>query len=230
MTFTFTLLMPLHAFVPLYAQANIIILSSNTFNMLLRSYMSHSYLCRKSSLTRGSTLNGGRIQDTRDLQSRAFLNSGVNIILNYLLEHGYNGSQVTTQKLKSPSVKEFKSITQFLFKQLDPNFSELTDDKTSDEEIITMFRQLGYPTPISKSNIASAGTPHAWPHLVAALTWLIELLSYDEAVSSEATKTEENDDTSDAFLRNYIGTSYKIYMMGDDDKHEEFKKGIPELV
>ena len=174
-------------------------------------------------MNRGSTLNGGRIQDTRDLQSRSFLNGGVNIILNYLLEHGYSGSQITTQKLKSPSVKEFKSITHFLFKQLDPNYTEMRDDKASDEDIITMFRQLGYPTPISKSNIASAGTPHAWPHLVAALTWLIELLSYEEAVSSEVTRTEENDDTSDAYLRYYVSTSYNIYMKGDDDKHEEFK-------
>ena len=87
-----------------------------------------------------------------------------------------------------------------------------------------MFRQLGYPTPISKSNISSAGTPSGWPHWVAALTWLIELLSYDEAVSSEATKTEENDDTSDAFMHQFISSSYIIFMNGDDNKVEELRE------
>jgi SMC interacting uncharacterized protein involved in chromosome segregation len=59
---------------------------------------------------------------------------------------------------------------------------------------------------------------------VAALTWLIELLSYDEAVSSEATKTEENDETSDAFMHQFISSSYIIFMNGDDNKVEELRE------
>jgi kinetochore protein NDC80 len=181
------------------------------------------YNFRKSSLTRGSTLTGGRVQDTRDVQSKSFLNTGATIILKYLLEHGFSSVNLSSKKLISPSVKEFKSITEFLFKQVDPNFP-VSEDVIADEDIITMFRQLGYPTPISKSNIVSAGTMHAWPHLMAALTWLIELLSYDEAVSSEATRTEESDETSDAFMHQFMGSSYIVYMKGEDSKVEELRE------
>jgi kinetochore protein NDC80 len=138
------------------------------------------------------------------------------------MEHGYSASVVSSKALKSPSVKEFKSIAQFLFKQLDSNYPGFGDK--DDEEIVTMFRQLGYSTPISKSHIASAGTPHAWPHLVAALSWLIELLSYDEAVTSEVTRTEEADDTSDKFMQNYLSASYELFLDGEDDEFDNMKQ------
>ena len=43
------------------------------------------------------------------------------ILVQYLTDHEY--SQPLTQKqLESPSLKDFKTIAEFLFKQLDPNF------------------------------------------------------------------------------------------------------------
>ena len=173
-------------------------------------------------MNRGSTLNGARVGDTRDVQSRSFLAAGINTILNYLLEHNFHSTTPMSAKvLKCPSVKDFKSIVYFLFRQLDPNYPEFGDK--FDEEIITMFKHLGYPTPISKSNITSAGTPHAWPHLVAALTWLIELLSYDEAVASEVTRTEESDEASDKFFHNYLCESYQLFLAGEDDDHADLE-------
>ena len=162
------------------------------------------------------------------MQSRGFLAAGINTILNYLLEHNFHSTTPMSAKvLKCPSVKDFKSIVFFLFRQLDRNYPEFGDK--FDEEIITMFKHLGYPTPISKSNITSAGTPHAWPHLVAALTWLIELLSYDEAVASEVTRTEESDEASDKYLNNYLCESYQLFLAGEDAEHtvleREFQAG-----
>ena len=71
---------------------------------------------RKSSMNRGSTLNGTRVGDTRDVQSRGFLASGINTILNYLLENNFHSTTPMSAKvLKCPSVKDFKSIVYFLF-------------------------------------------------------------------------------------------------------------------
>ena len=35
---------------------------------------------------------------------------------------------------------------------------------------------LRYPFNISKSNLHSVGSPHAWPIILGALCWLIELI------------------------------------------------------
>lgn len=38
------------------------------------------------------------------------------------------------------------------------------------------FLFLSYPFTISKSNLHSVGSPHAWPMVLGALCWLIELI------------------------------------------------------
>ena len=38
---------------------------------------------------------------------------------------------------------------------------------------------LSYPFPISKSAMLAPGTGHQWPHHLAALSWLCELLIYE---------------------------------------------------
>lgn len=70
----------------------------------------------------------------------------------------------------------------FLVRQFDPNlfksFGKL------EEEVPQLFKRLKYPFQISKSNLTAVGSPHTWPTILAALTWLIELLIYQ-------TKAEE---------------------------------------
>lgn len=49
--------------------------------------------------------------------------------------------------------------------------------------LVTLGRCLllpRYPFQISKSNLTAVGSPHTWPSLLAALTWLVELLNYQE--------------------------------------------------
>lgn len=41
---------------------------------------------------------------------------------------------------------------------------------------IIFFLFLSYPFTISKSNLHSVGSPHAWPMVLGALCWLIELI------------------------------------------------------
>jgi hypothetical protein len=46
----------------------------------------------------------------------------------------------------------------------------------ADDEIPKMFRDLGYPVPVKTSSIQAVGAAHSWPQLLAALTWLIDLI------------------------------------------------------
>lgn len=47
-------------------------------------------------------------------------------------------------------------------------------------QVPQLYKRLKYPFQISKSNLTAVGSPHTWPSLLAALTWMVELLSYQE--------------------------------------------------
>ncbi len=47
-------------------------------------------------------------------------------------------------------------------------------------QVPQLYKRLRYPFQISKSNLSAVGSPHTWPSLLAALTWLVELLNYQE--------------------------------------------------
>ena len=48
--------------------------------------------------------------------------------------------------------------------------------KHHEEEIPAIFRKLGYPFAITKSSMLTVGSPHTWPHILAALSWLRNLI------------------------------------------------------
>ena len=67
--------------------------------------------------------------------------------------------------------------------QVDPHLSPKVLGKVEDD-IPALYKRLRYPFQISKSALFAVGSPHTWPGLLAALAWLVELLSYsDKAVS-----------------------------------------------
>jgi SMC interacting uncharacterized protein involved in chromosome segregation len=39
---------------------------------------------------------------------------------------------------------------------------------------------------ISKSALFAVGSPHSWPSVLAAMTWLVELLDYEEKAEAAA--------------------------------------------
>ena len=62
---------------------------------------------------------------------------------------------------------------QFMYGFFSPNF---VLGKRVEEEIPALFRQLGYPFLITKSAMLTVGSPHTWPTILAALSWLREAL------------------------------------------------------
>ena len=91
-----------------------------------------------------------------------------------------------------------------------------------------MFKQLRYPYQISKTSLVAVGTPHTWPALLATVMWLIELLSYDEAVAAANAQSLEDPDPEDpnasekAFF-SYLGSAYQLFLSGDDEAYERLE-------
>jgi len=129
---------------------------------------------RRSSAFGGKP--AGPKQDPRPLNDKNFLNNCVHTLITYLSMHGYPAA-VSPKTLASPTAKDFTLIVQFLFQRFDPNMK--TFGKIEDE-VTSFFKRLNYPFQISKSALFAVGSPHSWPAVLAALTWLVELLNYNE--------------------------------------------------
>ena len=173
---------------------------------------------------RGSTLSS-RVVDNRDICSKAFMGTSIRTLLSFLDERGYS-NPVSAKVLTRPSVKDFREIIEFLFQQVDSNF--LFGERFEDD-VVVMFKHLGYPTAISKSNIAAVGSPHAWPSIMAAMMWLIELLHYDATCSSNPA-ADDTEDLSDKAFYAYLAESYSLFLQGNDEQHsvldQEFQDAL----
>jgi SMC interacting uncharacterized protein involved in chromosome segregation len=51
-----------------------------------------------------------------------------------------------------------------------------------EDDVPLFFKRINYPFAISKSALFAVGSPHSWPAVLAALTWLVELLNYNSKV------------------------------------------------
>ncbi len=141
-------------------------------------------------LRRSSAFGGkpsGPKQDPRPLGDKNYLNNCVHTLIAYLSMHGYPAA-VSPKTLASPTAKDFTMVVQFLFQRFDPNMK--TFGKIEDE-VPMFFKRLNYPFQISKSALFAVGSPHSWPAVLAALTWLVELLNYNEKVEEASNPSSE---------------------------------------
>ncbi|KAI8849418.1 HEC/Ndc80p family-domain-containing protein [Chytridium lagenaria] len=127
---------------------------------------------------------------------------------------------VSPKILQAPSAKDFQSIFKFLYAQLDPKF---IFQKKFEEEVPVILRGLRYPfcDQISKSHLHSVGSPHAWPSLLAMLTWMVELIlvrlcdqidnqnDFDEMPNAEV--------AAEKVFFEYLTKAYAVFLAGDDN-------------
>jgi kinetochore protein NDC80 len=168
--------------------------------------------------------HGGKVTktDPRPISEKEFRTDCIRSLISYLTSHGYN-TQLSAIILSSPSAKEFANILQFLYRKVDPAF---TIEKL-DEDVPNVFKSLRYPFTISKSALASVGTPHTWPSLLAALTWMVNLLQFDEKSEDPSQggslagvfgdMDETNESTTKKMMLDYAARAYGLYMEGKDD-------------
>ncbi|KAF4024892.1 hypothetical protein G4228_016865 [Cervus hanglu yarkandensis] len=131
------------------------------------------------------------------------------------------------KSLQAPSVKDFLKIFTFLYGFLCPSY-ELPDTKF-EEEVPRIFRDLGYPFALSKSSMYTVGAPHTWPHIVAALVWLIDCIKLHNAMKESSPLFDDGqpwgEETEDGIMHNKLFLEYTIkcyesFMTGADSFDE----------
>ncbi|GMH56932.1 hypothetical protein TrST_g9690 [Triparma strigata] len=184
---------------------------------------------RKSTGISRNTMGNGAAKDPRPLSDKGFMNASIRALLNFLMENGYD-SAISPKILARPSSKDFNNIVTFLFRKIDPNFNDGT--LKFEDEVASAFKALGYPFNISKTSLYAVGSPHTWPGLLAAITWLIELLTYDQEVAEAPQENEEAMDmdnltaVSDKAFFEYLGSAYTAFLSGDDDKYAALEEDL----
>lgn len=176
------------------------------------------------------------ITDPRNIGDKSFMHNSIKTLIQYLSDHGYD-HPLAIKILTRPSVKDFSNIINFLFHQIDPNFS--STGKLEDD-VVAWFKILGYPFQITKSHFTAVISPHAWPSLLACIMWLIELLQYDEAAAigsyidnpgsmDDEVETDDPVATMKSFHR-YVCQAYKLFLTGEDSQcahlEEQYKSSF----
>ena len=173
---------------------------------------------------------GNAIVDPRPINDSTFMNTEQRVLIAYLVEKNYD-HQISPRTLTHPTGKDFENICSFLFRQIDRNFKF---QKSMINEVPLMFKGLHYPFSISKTALSAVGSPHTWPYLLACLTWLIELLGYDE--ESEKSKAEnkisefEFDAGGNLVFFEYLREAYGFFLAGDDEQYETLENELEEKV
>ncbi|XP_072591146.1 kinetochore protein NDC80 homolog isoform X4 [Vulpes vulpes] len=167
-----------------------------------------------------------KIKDPRPLNDKAFIQQCIRQLCEFLTENGYAYS-VSMKSLQAPSVKDFLKIFTFLYGFLCPSY-ELPDTKF-EEEVPRIFRDLGYPFALSKSSMYTVGAPHTWPHIVAALVWLIDCIKLHNAMKESSPLFDDGqpwgEETEDGIMHNKLFLDYTIkcyesFMTGADSFEE----------
>uniref|UniRef100_A0A8C4JG31 Kinetochore protein NDC80 n=1 Tax=Dromaius novaehollandiae TaxID=8790 RepID=A0A8C4JG31_DRONO len=168
-----------------------------------------------------------KIKDPRPLHDKAYIQQCIKQLCELLVENGY-AHNVSMKSLQSPSVKDFLKIFTFIYGFLCPSY-ELPDSKF-EEEIPRVFKELGYPFPLSKSSMYTVGAPHTWPQIVTALVWLIDCIKLYSAIRENAPSFDDGQswggETDDGIVHNKLFMDYTVkcyeHFMKGGDTFEEF--------
>jgi kinetochore protein NDC80 len=162
--------------------------------------------------------------DPRNITDKKFVAVSIHSLIDYLTAHNFDHS-ISPKILTSPSAKDFNTIVQFLFKQIDSNVSF---PGKFEDEIIAMFKYIRYPYNISKNGLSAVGSPHSWPQLLAALLWVIELLEYDEmACAEDENMNPDIDDPaaiSEKAFFSYLRNAYISFLSGNDELYAQLEE------
>ncbi|XP_077213190.1 kinetochore protein [Tasmannia lanceolata] len=160
-----------------------------------------SYSSRPSSI--GPTRSSSIIPPIND---RSYQTSAIRTINNYLSSH----SSSFLLRPPLPSAREITETLKFILFHL--NFTETLNSKLEDELPI-ILRLLSCPYPLKPSLLKTPSTPHAWPHLLPIIHWLVEIARFSDHRSSDPPNfySDGND------LLPYILQAYSHFIHGDDD-------------
>ena len=196
---------------------------------------------QSNSARRNSSIGGDRRQslvpppappakvDPRPIAEKAFQQESIKHLLHYLVSTGYE-YPISHKTLTRPSGKDFTNIVTFMLRRVDPNFQDGT--MKMEDEVAMNFKALGYPFPVSKTALVAAGSPHTWPALLAALTWLAERLQMIENLPKEDLDNgkfeslEELEQRTDKAFFRYLSAAYDAFLRGDEQLTEQLENAL----
>lgn len=168
-------------------------------------------------------MRNGVPKDPRPVSDKSYQQKCMKTVLEFLTENGYPHN-ITLKNMQAPSAKDFFRMFEFIYSCLSPKYKI---GPKPEEEIPRILKHVGYPFLISKASMFAIGTLHTWPHMLAALTFLIEVVSYGMAVSDKVeTLIFPADDgfdsvTEEKILYQYVSSAYRSYLDGKDEYPEE---------
>lgn len=156
--------------------------------------------------------------DPRPVGDKGYQAACARNVLEFLTSHGYE-YQVTLKTVASPTTKDYTNIMMFIVRYLDPSI--LKGFTKIEEEIPQLYKRLRYPFTISKSNLTAVGSPHTWPSILAALSWVVELINYCEKAENVRMDGADDRTRMEVEFFDYVSESYQSFMSGDDARCEE---------
>lgn len=169
---------------------------------------------RRSTLSsQGASKNVA--DDPRPLKDSSFKKAASERVIQFLVARGFN-KPVSMKDMASIPTNLYFEIMAFLFQQLD---SQFVFPAKRDEELIHMLRHLRYPFQINKGAVSVPGAQHAWPTLLGAMVWVVELLEYNDKVESGELRMnpmgeeQENFNKEKAFHL-FLAKNYREWLSG----------------
>uniref|UniRef100_A0A0R3RIR4 Kinetochore protein NDC80 n=1 Tax=Elaeophora elaphi TaxID=1147741 RepID=A0A0R3RIR4_9BILA len=122
---------------------------------------------------------------------------------------------------------------EFIFQHLAPDFTL----RKIEDEMPRIFRSLGYPVQLKPSTMQTIGAAHTMPHLLGAITWLIDLIQMVGGILPQdlLLANEEGDGQRRSLSYGYIVRCYKKYcnnpLLGlNMDNYEDENNALFQLI
>jgi kinetochore protein NDC80 len=175
-----------------------------------------------------SSSSSTQVRDPRQINDRHYMVKETKKVRAFLAARQY---PVTKKTLVSPTKQDFLDILVFLLRQIDDNFRFTMAEPI--HEVPDLFRQMNYPHSLNKSQLISVGSPHCWPYVLAALSWLVDVVSFDELgelyASGAAIEGAEDvhahaavaaaaaADEGERLFFDFLVSAYRDFLLGQDD-------------
>lgn len=167
--------------------------------------------------------------DSRPITDKGYQQECIKQLLDFLLQSGYD-QPISPKSLTRPSGKDFTNIVTFMLRKVDPNFQDGT--MKMEDEVSMNFKALGYPFTVSKTALVAAGSPHTWPTLLAALTWLMERILCIENFNQQEDdpghfeSLEDLEAKTDKSFFKYLSAAYTAFLRGDEKMTEQLENAL----
>eukprot|EP01025_Chloroclados_australasicus_P011651 TRINITY_DN150_c0_g1_i6.p1 TRINITY_DN150_c0_g1~~TRINITY_DN150_c0_g1_i6.p1 ORF type:complete len:541 (-),score=66.48 TRINITY_DN150_c0_g1_i6:170-1741(-) len=150
-------------------------------------------------------------KDPRNVGDKPYTKACLERLSKYLESHGYEGD-CSRKRLSNPSTNDFISIVNFLQYQFDSDAKQITNPS---DDVPALFKRIQYPFQINQRLLVTVAAPHTWPHLVAALAYLVDVLN-----------TLEMDEAEEMDQDDWIAQAYHCSMGGNEVQAREIEDNV----